>query len=773
METKKIMFTAAVIFALLITIGSAFAITGDDLEIINVEVNGVLVDELGESSDLKPLQQMTIKVTVKNNDTEKIAGITGNLTTFVDQSFDSNTLNYLNPGQTGELTFVGVVSLDEVEGAYPAEITVSGEDYSQNNLFHEDTFAFDMMVNQDPRDIIISDLALENNDLSCGGSTTLTVELSNIGKTDENDVQITVQIGSLSLGPSQILAIGNNEQAEYQFDIYEADLPNNGQNTITVTAHYFYDSEQRTKTTTITGEDCVVNIASASPAQSSVVVDKDAAQEFSVTMNNPTNVLLSAQWEVDGDDVQGETPEPETFAFELAANTYELGQHTVTVTISGSNPSLPIVKTWNVEIADNPADFTISEIVFTDVELGADDLTKQVTIKNIGSSEQLTNVQVAFVDVASKYGAAFTDGLSTLEQTLDAGEQASVTIQLDIPEDEDGGVIGKLKVTGTDANDTPVVKEANIVVHPKNYLKVSSVKVNGKTNGGLSLSESNEIKVEVRNDYTKDLDDVRVTVALLDADGDDLESVEKDLFENGDSLGNGDEETVTLDLDLQNEDLDENEYTLEITVEGSEGSNDYTTVETLTVQVDRGDEEVAITKAELSSSKLQCSAKTTLYVTIKNNSDKEFNNLKLRVRSNDLNLDLSKSNIDLEDYSGNDNEYETTFDLELTYADADIYTLTVEVLDDNDVVASKDVELEVKECLGESTASGNKEYYADEKLKNELQKSLEEYRRAQAQPVVKASFRESGEYTMLLGVLVILMAVASVLSMVVLLTRRR
>ena len=466
---------------------------------------------------------------------------------------------------------MGVVSLDEVEGAYPAEITVSGEDYSQNNLFHEDTFAFDMMVNQDPRDIIISDLALENNDLSCGGSTTLTVELSNIGKTDENDVQITVQIGSLSLGPSQILAIGNNEQAEYQFDIYEADLPNNGQNTITVTAHYFYDSEQRTKTTTITGEDCVVNIASASPAQSSVVVDKDAAQEFSVTMNNPTNVLLSAQWEVDGDDVQGETPEPETFAFELTANTYELDQHTVTVTISGSNPSLPIVKTWNVEIADNPADFTISEIVFTDVELGADDLTKQVTIKNIGSSEQLTNVQVAFVDVASKYGAAFTDGLSTLEQTLDAGEQASVTIQLDIPEDEDGGVIGKLKVTGTDANDTPVVKEANIVVHPKNYLKVSSVKVNGKTNGGLSLSESNEIKVEVRNDYTKDLDDVRVTVALLDADGDDLESVEKDLFENGDSLGNGDEETVTLDLDLQNEDLDENEYTLEITVEGSEG----------------------------------------------------------------------------------------------------------------------------------------------------------------------------------------------------------
>ena len=407
------------------------------------------------------------------------------------------------------------------------------------------------------------------------------------------------------------------------------------------------------------------------------------------------------------------------------------------------------------------------------MELGADDLTKQVTIKNIGSSEQLTNVDVMFVDVATKYGAAFTDDLSVQEQTLDAGEQATVTIQLDIPDDEDGGVIGKLKVTGTNANNLPVVKEVTIVVQPKSYLKVSSVKVNGKTNGDLSLSESNEIKVEVRNDYTKDLDNVVVTVALLDEDGDDIESVEKDLFENGDSLGNGDEETVTLDLDLQNEDLNENEYTLEITVEGEEGNNNYKTVETLTVQVDRGNEEVTITKAELSSSKLQCSTKTTLYVTIKNNSEKEFNNLKLRVRNNDLNLDLSKSNIDLEDYSGNDNEYEATFDLELIDASAGAYTLTVELLDDNDVIASENVELEVKECLSESASSGNKEYYADEKLRDELQKNLAEYRKAQDQSVVKASFRESEEYTMLLGVLVILMAVASLLSMVVLLTRRR
>ena len=772
METKKIMFTAAVIFALLITIGSAFAVLPNNLEITDIKVGKtgetlVSYDDGNETAAFQPGDEITVKMKVKNNGLVTIENLV--ITALVDAEltdFPSTPApSHLLPNQEKEVTYTYEIpaGLDTVDGleTYSVEFNIEGEDEA-NNPFG-DSQSFLLKVEQKLNNVVVDNLKLYVGNVEKIGQLTcqekqlsiqVKAKLVNNGLEDPTDVIVTLTNQALGMDLEQNTTIEteSNNPAD-QVVIFTLSPANvaaiTGQHQLTLKVYrenQFPDKVYDAETLTVSGEDCIVNIASASP-QSPVVVDKQETQAFNVEVNNPQDLDLTYEWSVDT-AVQNEATN--TFVLDPAPTglNLSLGQHTVKVSITGQDVNLE--KLWNVEVADNPADFTISEIVFADVELGADDLTKQVTIKNIGSSEQLTNVQVAFVDVASKYGAAFTDGLSTLEQTLDAGEQASVTIQLDIPEDEDGGVIGKLKVTGTDANDTPVVKEANIVVHPKNYLKVSSVKVNGKTNGGLSLSESNEIKVEVRNDYTKDLDDVRVTVALLDADGDDLESVEKDLFENGDSLGNGDEETVTLDLDLQNEDLDENEYTLEITVEGSEGSNDYTTVETLTVQVDRGDEEVAITKAELSSSKLQCSAKTTLYVTIKNNSDKEFNNLKLRVRSNDLNLDLSKSNIDLEDYSGNDNEYETTFDLELTYADADIYTLTVEVLDDNDVVASKDVELEVKECLGESTASGNKEYYADEKLKNELQKSLEEYRRAQAQPVVKASFRESGEYTMLL-----------------------
>jgi len=77
----------------------------------------------------------------------------------------------------------------------------------------------------------------------------------------------------------------------------------------------------------------------------------------------------------------------------------------------------------------------------------------------------------------------------------------------------------------------------------------------------------------------------------------------------------------------------------------------------------------------------------------------------------------------------------------------------------------------VKGCGG--AASGeNQEYYADAALTAELQKKLAEREMAD-QTTIKASFRESEQYTLLLGVLVVMMIVAAVLSMVVMLVKKR
>src|SRR3989344_8386534 len=100
---------------------------------------------------------------------------------------------------------------------------------------------------------------------------------------------------------------------------------------------------------------------------------------------------------------------------------------------------------------------------------------------------------------------------------------------------------------------------------PTSVLSITSVKVNGKSSGKLSLSELNEVEVEVSNDHTKKIKEIVVAVRILDVDGDDLEE-ESDEFDL--SVGKEDEET--LEFDLSNENVDEDEYKIEVKVEDEE-----------------------------------------------------------------------------------------------------------------------------------------------------------------------------------------------------------
>src|SRR3989344_3071425 len=308
------------------------------------------------------------------------------------------------------------------------------------------------------------------------------------------------------------------------------------------------------------------------------------------------------------------------------------------------------------------ADFEISEILFNDVLRGKTVLTT-FTFKNNGTVETLSNVSVQLVDVNSKYAALITEGLSGDELVLSPGEPASVTLQIKVPDDEDTNKhsIGTFKVMGTNEDNQPVTKEAQIYVLPKSFLDITKVKVNGKTTGDLSLEDVNDVTVEVKNEYTEDMDDVTITVELLDVDGDDLEE-ESDEFE----LKDGDEQEETFEFDLQGEDLDEEEYVLEVTVEGeADDGTVHITVEKYTLNVEREKHQVIITQAELSSTLLQCSAtkQLTLDVEIKNVGKSDEDDLEIKVRNDDLAINLVKSDIELDKYSGDDTEYSKSFQI--------------------------------------------------------------------------------------------------------------
>ena len=304
---------------------------------------------------------------------------------------------------------------------------------------------------------------------------------------------------------------------------------------------------------------------------------------------------------------------------------------------------------------------------------------------------------------------------------------------------------------------------------PQSKLTVSKVEINGKTNGKISLSETNKIEVEVSNDYTSRIEDITVTVRILDVDGDDLEEEEEIS-----KLSSNDEDTITVEFDLTDEELDEDEYTLEIELEGEATDNtDHSDIETQTVEVDREKDDLIITQVELQDSQVICSAQTSLSVNIKNIGENDQDGAKITVKNSELGLNLQRANIDLDDYSGSDNDYEATFALNLEDVATGVYTLEVSVYsEDNDLMDSEEVELQVQ-CANDTSNNGttpSKEEteateYADKELAAELQQKLDQYKAMQEnQAVSKGTFRESNSYVLLLGVLVAMMFFAAALT---------
>ncbi len=322
---------------------------------------------------------------------------------------------------------------------------------------------------------------------------------------------------------------------------------------------------------------------------------------------------------------------------------------------------------------------------------------------------------------------------------------------------------------------------------PTTLLTISNIKVNGKTSGKLKPGEINEVEVEITNDNIKKATGIVVDVDLLDEDKDSVTDESYD--DDGEfDLSAGKSKTVTLELDLRNEDLDQSDYTLQVDVEGDivDGPSQKDS-ETKTVDVDREKDAITITKTDLEDSQVFCSAsgiaQDSLKVRIKNIGENDQNNARITVKNNELNLNQERTGIDLDDYSGPDNEDDVSFNLNLEDAAQGTYQLDVSVYtEDDDLMDSKEVELQVvcanaaeKPTETKGTSSGNTQQYADKELAAELQQQIDQYKAAQeqAQSTQQNSFRGSDSYLLMLGILVALMFFAAVLSATYMLVKKR
>ncbi len=423
------------------------------------------------------------------------------------------------------------------------------------------------------------------------------------------------------------------------------------------------------------------------------------------------------------------------------------------------------------------AQISVSDILFNEVDRAAN-VTATFTIQNTANITA-TNVQLDLSNIPREYNASVQGVIPT---QLAPAEQRTLTLQLTIPSRQDSGQarIGDLRITSSLGT---VIKP--VLVNAKSYLVIKSIKINGKTSGDLSIEEANEVEVDVENRFNQDMENVVVNVKILDVDGDDLEE-ESDDFD----LNNDDNKKEKVEFDLRGEELDEDSYVIEVTVEGDdeEFGSTHTATQRVTADLNLENHNLVITRTSLDQSVLDCERQTGLHVTVENIGKNDEDEVVVRVRNAALGIDLSQDELELDKFSRSDSKDDLRFNFNVEKAKVGSYPLTIEVFRDTTRLEDQtEVVLEVRACsIGQTTqGTGTTTYPSAEQtaqqardLAAQLQQQLAQRQTAQqvvpsSQPAVLSSFRESSTYTLLLGVLAILVFIAMVLAILVLASGRR
>jgi len=737
-----------VVAALVLSMGSALA--DDGLEIVDVTYKGASITTT--TINAQPLDQVEFLVTVKNELPQMITGISTALYEgSTNLASTTESINLAGNNLTQTVSVKWTIPWDFGLGTHSMSLNSLGKNFSLDSV--QDKFSFTMNLTQNPSKptVFITSVSSDATTISCSDYLNLKVKVSNLGSKAEEDVILKVSQAGKDLYVSDKFSIAANTQTpEIVVPLAKSTLSSG---MLTVTVNYrnnaYSDSNNQIS---VSKESCLYD---AKPNVDSLTLTTGAAQLFEVSVKDAT---LNVGWKLDGQSI---TPTTKTTYNYLADGK----EHTLTATAG------PDSKTWKIAaFVAQPATLTLSSlptISVTQSDLGKT-ITKTITLSNSGNQDAVTGLSST-----STAASLFVSGLKDIV----AKSSIDVTLSIAVPSSLSSGndvSLGTVTFKGTASSGSNLSSNLEVKVNYPSLLKVTDVEINGDENGDLTPESDNKIEVTVKNDYSKDVENIVVTATLKDIDNDDIDE-ESEKFD----LDTGDDDSVVLQFDLSKENLDEDSYILEIKVEG-EGTdnNDLETTYTQTVNVERESHKLILRNVDISSSSLQCLKQTELKAEVRNVGDNNEDNIEVRVRNSALGLDLKRDNIELDKYSGNDNSYEATFNLELDNAKAGTYPLSVEVYLDGDLEDSASVNLEMKECSSGTSAVSAGTYNTDQlaaQLQKQLQTELEAKKSADQNKFVTtstSSFRESNAYVVMLGVLGLLIVVAIFLGLAALGKRR-
>ncbi len=416
----------------------------------------------------------------------------------------------------------------------------------------------------------------------------------------------------------------------------------------------------------------------------------------------------------------------------------------------------------------------------SELQLGNEDaergeqVTKTYTIKNTGT-QTITNLEVQALTLSgNNLSSDYNVIVAISKNTLTVGEEATVSVGVTIPQDEDSErhTIGKIRVKG-EGTTKSVNKDTYMSLEAESFLKIKEVRIyaNGDdeelSDGDTydQLKEGNKVKlvITLENRYSSN-DNIRIKktqVKLSDDNWDiDKESSEITIKEN-------DEKDVEISFTIS-EDLDEDSDRIVIEAFGEDEENDFEHYDKhiINLEIDRENHEIKIVSWNLDRSQVNCqNGMVRLTTTIKNIGSDDEDKVLLRVFSGHLDLNWQKITRDIELDSGDKETY--TFNIPVNNVKAGTYYIQMEAYYDSDEKTDSEVATVNVVCNQNTNTNSNKTKNNSSitVITNPTNNNNPNINNntIYGEPVsAKESFRNSNTYTIILLILVIVLLIVIV-----------
>ncbi|MEA3430059.1 MAG: hypothetical protein U9R08_02200 [Nanoarchaeota archaeon] len=575
--------------------------------------------------------------------------------------------------------------------------------------------------------------------------------LTNDGNTDV-DVAADWTLGdgaSSDLGKDAILvqAPAKVKYAESEKALITVTVPEDqaaGEYTSTIT--FTYDGEEFNQTLKVNVQTKNEDVTLTSPSVTWAIDGVSTSESAKLKITNSGNVdltgitlsladLLSGTNEISKSKVSFNTA-----AFDLAKG----AEKEVTFTLSGVLAD-QIVGTYQGTITadwgtDNKTS-TFTAVLRTpekklevpsSVSLGDSSSLRNATytttfdITNTGDYA-LGNLNVSST-AADKYLVKFsidgTNWLTSLNMgTLTKSTAKTLHVQVYAPESMDSGIvdIGNI-LFGADEDFTATIADFKLTTKSFLIINDAEIFIDGDDESLDDNDVINDVKpgakikieFELKNMFNEDdtaeedmdIDNIEVTVESKDDIGDgDVDETSEEI-----DLNPGDDDKVTVEFTIDDE-ADEDTYEFTVKVEGEDTEDSkHTTEWTFSIKVEKDDHDIDIAKAELQDSTLSCLRDTRLNILIRNLGQDDEDEVRLKVLSPVLGINIDNRDIELSnDVGDDDNEY--SFSVPVTLSDdftEGTYKITVETFyEDTKSSDDKDVVLTVGKCSLDSPSSSS------------------------------------------------------------------